>query len=153
MADRAELWKTWLEADLWIERPDGLGWWHISPRPEGVVGDWPLAGPVHLLTAHNPLGEDLPPEENERRLADLAGYLQSELVAAVRSIGASEDHSWTEPGFALLDVDEARAVAIARRFEQAAIYAWSAERLEVVGALQDGRTAVGWSLDHAEPPT
>jgi len=153
VAGRAELWRTWLEAHLWIERPDGLGWWHISPRPEGVVGDWPLAAPVYLLTAYNPRGKDLPLEENEGRLAELDAYLRSELVAAVRSIGASEDGSWMEPGFALIDVDEAKALAIARRFEQAAIYAWSAERLEVVGALDQGRASVGWALaDEPEPP-
>jgi len=153
VADRAELWRTWLEAHLWIERPDGLGWWHISPRPEGVVGDWPLAAPVYLLTAYNPRGVDLVLEENERRLAELDAYLRAELVAAVRSVGASEDGSWMEPGFALLDVGEADALAIARRFEQAAIYAWSAERLEVVGALDEGRASVGWSLtEEAETP-
>jgi hypothetical protein len=153
VADRAELWRTWLEAHLWIERPDGLGWWHISPRSEGMIGDWPLASPVYLLTAYNPRGEDLPLEENERRLAELDAYLRAQLVAAVRSLGASEDGSWIEPGFALLDVDEAEALAIARHFEQAAIYAWSAERLEVVGALDEGRAFVGWSLsEDAEPP-
>ena len=153
MADRAELWRTWLEAHLWIERPDEVGWWHISPRPEGVAGDWPLAAPVYLLTAYNPRGEDLPLEENERRLAELDSYLRTELVAAVRSVGASEDRSWMEPGFALLDADEAEALAIARRFEQAAIYAWRAEQLEVVGALDEGRASVGWALtDVPEPP-
>ena len=153
MVDRAELWRTWLEAHLWIERPDGLGWWHVSPRPDGLVGDWPLAAPVHLLTAYNPRGKDLPLEENERRLAQLAAYLQAELVATVPSLGASEDGTWSEPGFALLDVDEEQALAVARRFEQAAIYAWSAERLEVVGALHGGRASVGWALDELEPPS
>ena len=153
MAGRAELWRTWLEAHLWIERPDGLGWWHISPQPVGVVGDWPLAAPVYLLTAYNPRGEDLPLEENERRLAELDSYLRAGLVAAVRSVGASDDRSWMEPGFALLDVGEAVALTIAHRFEQAAIYAWSAERLEVVGALDEGRAFVGWRLtEEAEAP-
>jgi hypothetical protein len=152
VADRAELWRTWLEAHLWIERPNGLGWWHIYPRPEGVVGDWPLAGPVFLLTSYNPRGVDLSLEENEIRLAELDAYLRAELVAAVRSIGASKDRSWIEPGFALLDADEGEALAIARRFEQAAIYAWSAERLEVVGALDEGRASVGWSLTEDEEP-
>ncbi len=153
MADRAELWRTWLEAHLWIERPDGLGWWHICPRPEGDADDWPLAAPVYLLTAYNPRGKALPLEENERRLAELDAYLRVKLVAAARSIGASEDRSWMEPGFALIDADEAEALAIARRFEQAAIYAWSAERLEVVGALDEGRASVGWALtDEQESP-
>jgi hypothetical protein len=153
VASRDELWRTWLEAQLWIERPDELGWWHVSPRPDGVVGEWPLVTPVYLLTAYNPRGEDLPLEENERRLAELGAYLRKELVVAVRSLGASEDGSWKEPGFALLDATEPQALDIARRFEQAAIYAWSAERLEVVGALDEGRATVGWSLkDEAEPP-
>lgn len=152
MANRDELWRTWLEAHLWVARPDGLGWWHISPHPDGGVGDWPLAAPVYLLTAYNPRGEDLPLEENERRLAELAAFLKKELLAAVPSLGSSTDGSWTEPGFALLDVDEKQALAVARRFEQAAIYAWSAERLEVVGALDGGRASVGWALDDADPP-
>ncbi len=153
MANRAELWNTWLEAHLWIDRPDGSGWWHISPRPDGEVGDWPLAVPVYILTAYNPRGQELSLEENERRLADLDAYLKKELVAAVPSLGSSTDGSWKEPGLALLDLDEKRALDIARRFQQAAIYAWSADRLEVVGALHGGRASVGWSLDDAEPPT
>jgi Protein of unknown function (DUF3293) len=153
VASRDELWRIWLEAHLWIERPDGLGWWHVSPRPDGVVGEWPLVTPVYLLTAYNPRGEDLPLEENERRLAELGAHLRKELVVAVRSLGASEDRSWMEPGFALIDAGEAKALAIARRFDQAAIYVWSAERLEVVGALDGGRASVGWSLtDESEPP-
>jgi hypothetical protein len=150
---RSELWRTWLEAHLWIERPDGLGWWHISPRPDGVVGEWPLAAPVYLLTSYNPRGEELPLEENERRLGELETYLRTELVPAVRSVGASEDGSWMEPGFALLDSTEPQALAMARRFEQAAIYAWCAESLEVVGALDGGRASVGWAVtEEPEPP-
>lgn len=151
--DRVELWRTWLEAHLWIERPDGTGWWHVAPRTDGVDDAFPLAAPVHLLTAHNPRGEELPSQENRKRQAELASHLQAEGVSWVHSLGASEDGSWSEPGFALLDEDEARALALARRFEQAAIYAWSAERLEVVGALHEGRAAVGWSLDEAPPPS
>ena len=153
MADHSGLWRTWLEAHLWIERPDVLGWWRVSPRPDGTVDEWPLAAPVFLLTAYNPRGGELPDDENERRLAALESYLRAELVPVVRSIGASEDGSWMEPGFALLDATEPQALAIARRFEQAAIYAWSAERLEVVGALDEGRASVGWALaDEPEPP-
>ncbi|MGH2750530.1 MAG: DUF3293 domain-containing protein [Actinomycetota bacterium] len=153
MTNRAELWRTWLAAQLWIEQPDGLGWWHVSPRPNGAVDAFPLAAPIHLLTAFNPRGEELSLEENERRLAQLAAYLRAELLAAVCSLGASDDESWMEPGFALLDVSEAHATAIGRRFEQAAIYAWSEQRLEVVGALDEGRASVGWSLDDRPPPT
>lgn len=39
----------------------------------------------------------------------------------------------------MLDVSEEDALAIARAFEQAAIYAWSEQRLEVIGALHEGR--------------
>jgi Protein of unknown function (DUF3293) len=151
--DEAErLWRTWLEAELWIEQPGGAAWWHITPRSDGAVGEFPLAAPLHLVTAYNPRGKDLPLEANRKRQSQLADYLRSELIASVPSLGASGDGSWSEPGFALLDLDEARALALARRFEQAAIYAWSATRLEVVGALHEGRAAVGWSLDEAPPP-
>jgi Protein of unknown function (DUF3293) len=146
------LWRTWLEAHLWIEQPGGSGWWHITPRPDGSVGEFPLAAPLHLVTAYNPRGEDLPLDRNRARQAELADYLRSELIASVPSLGASPDGSWSEPGFALLDLDEARALDLARHFDQAAIYAWSAARLEVVGALHEGRAAVGWSLDEAPSP-
>ena len=116
------------------------------------MDEYPLATPVHLLTAWNPRGEDLQRAENDDRQKLLLTLLEDERVAAVRSIGASRDGSWIEPGFALLDVTEEVAVDIARRFEQAAIYAWSETRLEVVGALHQGRSSVGWSLDGAAPP-
>jgi hypothetical protein len=149
-----ELWRTWLEAHLWIERPGGVdAWWHIVPRRDGVVDEYPLGTPVHLLTAWNPRGEELSRAENDERQELLLTFLNDERVAAVRSIGASQDGSWVEPGFAILDVTEEVAVDIARRFEQAAIYAWSETRLEVVGALHEGRASVGWSLEEAAPPT
>ena len=149
-----ELWQTWLEAHLWIEQPGSIdAWWHVAPRPDGVVDEFPLATPSHLLTAWNPRGEELPRAVNDERQKDLLSFLNDERVAAVRSIGASQDGSWAEPGFALLDVTEEIALDIGRRFEQAAIYAWSETRLEVVGALRGGRSSVGWYLDEATPPT
>jgi hypothetical protein len=149
---QSELWRTWLDAELWIERPDGSGWWHLTPRPDGAVDEFPLASPIHLLTAYNPGGEKLTLEENRARQKELATYLRNQLLASVPSLGASADGSWSEPGFALLDLDEVGALVLARRFDQAAIYAWSASHLEVVGALHEGRAAVGWSLDAAPPP-
>ena len=149
-----ELWRTWLEAHLWIERPGSSdAWWHVAPRPGGAVDEFPLATPVHLLTAWNPRGEELPRAVNDERQEGLLSFLNEERVAAVRSIGASRDESWAEPGFALLDVTEEVALDVGRRFEQAAIYTWSEARLEVVGALHEGRSSVGWSLDEAAPPT
>ena len=149
-----ELWRTWLEAHLWIEQPGSTdAWWHITPRPYGVVDEFPLATPVHLLTAWNPRGEEALRAVNDERQKLLLTFLNEERLAAVRSLGASEDRSWAEPGFALLDVTEEVALDIGRRFEQAAIYAWREERLEVVGALSEGRSSVGWSLDEAAPPT
>ena len=151
MAGRDELWRTWLEAHLWIENP-GSGWWHVSPLPAGRVDEFPLAAPAHLLTAYNPRGKELTSAENEARQEQLRAHLHGEGLAAVRSLGASEDGSWSEPGFALLDAGEDRVIAIARRFGQAAIYAWTERSLEVVGALDEGRASVGWSLDAAPPP-
>ena len=117
------------------------------------MDEFPLATPVHLLTAWNPRGEELPRAVNDERQEGLLSFLNEERVAAVRSIGASRDESWAEPGFALLDVTEEVALDIGRRFEQAAIYTWSEARLEVVGALHEGRSSVGWSLDEAAAPT
>lgn len=155
-----DLWRTWLEAHLWIERPEGAQqepgptvWWHIAPRPDGVVDKFPPAKPVYLLTAWNPLGEELPREVNEARQKRLLTFLNGERIVAARSIGASEDRSWVEPGFALFHVTEGAALDIGRRFEQAAIYAWGEARLEVVGALREGRASIGWSLDVAAPPS
>jgi hypothetical protein len=155
-----ELWRKWLEAHLWIERPEGAErerrtnkWWHVAPRTDGIVDQFPPPRTVHVLTAWNPRGEDLPREVNDERQGLLLRSLNDEHIAVVRSIGASEDGSWAEPGFALLDVAEEVALDIGRRFEQAAIYAWSDARLEVVGALHEGRAAVGWSLDEGTPPT
>lgn len=151
MPKQDELWTTWLEAHLWIERPGG-DWWHLSPRPGGDVDEFPLASPVYLVTAYNPLGEELAAADNEHRQGDLLRFLDEQRIAAVRSMGVSADETWSEPGFALLDASEAEALALARSFEQAAIYAWSERRLEVIGALHEGRASVGWSLEDDPPP-
>jgi len=100
-----------------------------------------------------PAGRGTAARVNEERHKGLLRFLNDECVAALRSIGASQDGSWAQPGFALLDVTEEVALDVGRRFEQAAIYAWSEVRLEVVGALHGGRAAVGWSLDEGTPPT
>lgn len=145
------MWATWLKAHLWIRRGDD-DWLHVVPRPGGeTAGDFPFHAPVHLLTAFNPWGRELPDDENDMLQARLARHLEAERIETLHSLGASEDRSWMEPGFALLGVDEERAVAVARRFNQRAVYSWTAKELAVVGALDEGRAAVGWRLDH-EPP-
>ncbi len=97
-------------------------------RTRGCQSHW------HLLTACNPRSQVLPAAENER--------LQRALLDAVSrcgwrhlpACGQSDDGSWAEPGWCLLDAEPRTASAMGQGFGQAAL---------VIGRL-DQRAELIW---------
>lgn len=73
-----------------------------------------------LLTAMNPMGQELPEEVNTERNRLMAAELRSPLRSPLRSLGRSVDGSWEEAGFAV--AFDRTAVDVAQRFAQAAVY-------------------------------
>ena len=51
-----------------------------------------------------------------------------------------------EPGFGVLGLELDDAVELGRRFEQAAIYRWTADALAIVGVDDGRRVEMGWSV-------
>lgn len=60
---------------------------------------------------------------------------------------------WTESSRLGLRLPEEEVVALARRFEQWAVFRWTPTTLDVVGVLANMNSSSGWSLDRPTPPS
>ena len=109
----------------------------IAPVPEGD-------GPGHLtellpaaatrlivLTACNPRSRLLSERENAARNRRLLTELEARDLAWIVADGRAPDGSWQEPGYGVVDGDVAELLALARRFEQLAVFELTARRLRV----------------------
>ena len=108
----------------------------IHPRTDGrapgrLPPQLPARHHLHVLTACNPRSRLLSVAENQRRTAELAAELQAQGVPLLRADGGAPDGSWQEPGFAVIDRDVAPTLALARRFDQLAIFELTATALTV----------------------
>ena len=101
-----------------------------------------LDGPFGLVTPCNPRGRPSSPEENAARLVRFLAELDLTGARYVRVNGCSPDRRHVERGVALA-WPQGEIVALARRWEQSAIYWWDGTRFWVIGALTD---AMPWPL-------
>jgi hypothetical protein len=118
----------------------------VGPRADRMIeGMFPLAGPACFVTAHNPGGPVIDAAENDVRhaafLADVTAYGWRWLPA----VGGDPGGSHTEDGVLLLDATPDDALALAARFDQDAIYVWSAERFELVACDRSRHDHLGWT--------
>jgi len=93
-----------------------------------------LPGCFGLVTAENPRGRDLTPDENADRRARFESELARSGTHPVRVDGLSRDRRRVEIGVAL-PWPLADVRALARRWEQSAIYWFDGHAMWVVGAL------------------
>lgn len=138
----ADVWDGFAAAVVRVSLPDGDR--RLEPRPSGVVGEFPLDGPVHIITAYNPAGVEADAEANEASHAALGAALRSHTTVA--TVGSAPDGSMAEPGFGVLGLELDDAVELGRRFGQAAIYRWTADALAIVGVDDGCRVEMGWSV-------
>lgn len=87
-----------------------------------------------ILTAHDPLGRDLTPEENQARQANLESELDADEIHFVRVDACSTDREHCECSLAI-DVDQEDAVAIAKQYEQMAIFWFDGTEMWLVGGI------------------
>ena len=88
---------------------------------------------VHVLTAWNPFSTELALAENEERNRRLAADL-AELDATVHlARGSDSVSSWHEDGFAIVGLTRKAACELGRRYEQHAIFEFTAHEQLVVG--------------------
>ena len=108
----------------------------VPPATRKALAALGLAESFGIVTAFNPRGKDLPADENARR----ARALESELRGAgddfVRVDACSPDRSHRESSVAL-KVSRDRAIDLARRWEQIAIFWWDGSRFSIEGAISD----------------
>jgi hypothetical protein len=86
------------------------------------------------LTAFNPRGVDISDEENQRRMSELEAELTSVGESFVRIDACSPDRSHCECSVAL-NVSRERAIDIARRWEQVAIFWFDGGSFWIYGAI------------------
>ena len=96
-----------------------------------------LGEPFAVLTAFNPRGVDISPEENSRRMQQLEAELESSGDHFVRVDACSPDKSHCECSVAIKG-EMQRALDIARRWEQIAIFWWDGSLFWIQGAISDG---------------
>jgi hypothetical protein len=120
----------------------------VAPAaPGAVAGPFPDdAEVVHIVTAWNPRSELLAPHVNaarQRRLRAVATTLPSRWMAV--SEGHDPARTWVEDSLAIADAEEAEVVALARRFDQHAIYVWTRDARTTVWVADGRRDAGGWT--------
>jgi sugar fermentation stimulation protein A len=119
--------------------PDAVG---PGRLPDGLP---PATDLVHIITACNPRSRLLSDEENTTRNRRLERELRAKGLRVIAADGRAPDGSWQEPGFGILDADPAEVLALARRFEQLAVFELTPTELRVRWTETDRPTIVqGW---------
>lgn len=93
-----------------------------------------LDGEFAVLTAFNPRGVDSSDDANQRRMSELEAELESAGESFVRLDACSPDKSHCECSVAL-NVSRERAIDIAKRFEQVAIFWFDGGSFWIYGAI------------------
>lgn len=102
----------------------------VLAKMEGIGFGKPFA----VLTAHDPRGEDESTEVNARRATELDARLNEAGARFVRVDACSPDGSHCEASVAA-DITHNLATALAREFEQVAIFWFDGEKFWIVGVL------------------
>ena len=106
----------------------------VSPTVRNGLTALGLDREFAVLTAYNPRGVDISDEENERRMSELEAELASVGESFVVIDACSPDKSHCECSFAL-NVSRERAIDIAKRFEQIAIFWFDGGAFWIYGAM------------------
>ena len=107
---------------------------------------WPTAEAVHLLTAWDP-GPQRPGEAvNRARQAALDEELRRLALPFLRAVGTDPETGRWDEGVAVQGVPEPEALALASRYGQEAVFAWTPAEWTVVACHGGRRLVSGWSL-------
>ena len=104
---------------------------HAALSSLAAVG---LGKPFAIMTAHDPHGEDLPPQENEKRGETLERRLSRAGLPFVVVDCCSPDRSHCERSVAVV-MPQQQAVDLARELQQVAIFWFDGERFWIIGAV------------------
>jgi hypothetical protein len=144
----------------------------LVPQPEGLIGDWPLAGVAEawILTAENPRSASLSAVENSARMSHLDVRLTELGAIAVECVGVGlgagagvglgvgvgagvgqervpQQADWTENSRLITGLSRETVIALARDYEQNAVFRWAPDALQLVGVLMEMELSRGWALE------
>ena len=94
-------------------------------------------GSFWVVTAWNPFSEELAPDENARRHADLVERLVVDGVAWLPAVGSSPNGQWAEESVAVAGIDREAARALGRAFDQHAVFEVADGMLRVHACFDD----------------
>lgn len=110
----------------------------IEPLPDAAgPGQLPRLLPasahhLHIVTACNPRSRLLSRAENTARNQQLLADIEGSGMRWIAADGGAPDGSWREPGYGTIDAQLPDVLALARRYEQLAVFELTATRLRVL---------------------
>ena len=88
-----------------------------------------------VITAWNPLSEQLSLDENRRRNGELEKDLLAARAEFLKAIGRSNDWKWFEESFAVRNIDLSEIVQKAKKYQQNAIFQITTKGRKVISCL------------------
>ncbi len=142
-AEVQDRWAAYRSAVVRIELSDGPVIVESLPAGE-TVGEFPFAGAttVHIITAYDSASLDDP--SNALRLSELKDVLDDLEFEWVDAVGADSEWRHREPSVAVLDLGDARALRIGRRYQQDAVFRWAAHSWDLVDCATGAGQTMGW---------
>jgi Protein of unknown function (DUF3293) len=107
---------------------------------------WPTAQPVHVLTAWDPGPERPGRTVNRARQVALEDDLRRLDLPFLSAVGVDPVTGRWEEGVAVRAVPEPEVLALADRYGQDAVFAWTPTEWAVVACHGGRRLVSGWSL-------
>lgn len=105
---------------------------------------WPTDATVYILTAWNPGATRLGLEENRRRQRQLESELAGLPGLRWAAHGVDPVTGARDEGVAVVGVSEHEVLAVAGRYGQDAVFAWSPQAWTIVACTDDRRLSSGW---------
>jgi hypothetical protein len=140
-------WDAYVATEVRIEVPSGTVRVFAAP-PFAASGSYPdpAGRPIAVITAHNPYGRVISPEENEKA----QGNLEAELTSQGREWwpAAGGDPTWThvEQSVAVPGMNEAEALELGARYGQEAIFIITPASRKVIDCVSGRRSITGWVI-------
>lgn len=106
-----------------------------------ALDEWPFEDPVHVVTAHDPLGRVRSDEANAEANGRLAGELAEAGLGFARAIGGSADGEISEESFLIwgATLDDVRRLG--REFDQEAVFEITDDEVSAVSSYTDKRVS------------
>jgi Protein of unknown function (DUF3293) len=125
----------------------GLQRVRAAPRSDEAQWPWPDGRTVHIVTAWDPGAGRPGPDVNRVRQAALETDLlaRGHLLAAAAGTDPVSKHR--EEGVALRGAPESDILALAARYGQDAVFAWTPGEWSIVACRGGRRLTSGWSLE------